>query len=269
MTKQTDVTVVVLTRGERPSLHEAAESVARQRFDGDVKLLFVVDAPALASPLPEVGVPTGTLQIGSRDALSLEPAERIATLRNIAVEVARSTWIAFLDDDNSWTDDHLATLLDVAASSGSRAVHSWRRLIDDAGRELAPLTFPWLPRGPEADDVFTGCVAAGILDPESAVVRDALVSIHDGRDYGMVDCGEWLLERDLYLSLRLRTSRTPEEIERRIGEDDLIRATLRQRGIEVACSRLPTVLYRVGGMSNCDTACFRHLPASANALART
>jgi hypothetical protein len=170
------------------------------------------------------------------------PFERIAELRQLAAQSCTADYTAFLDDDNVWTPDHLASLL-ALISPDRPAVHSWRTLVDHGHNPVAVDRFPWLPPGQEAVDRWTSLVANGVVDGGGAVVRD-------GVEHGMVDMGEWLFDTRLLRLLKFTRPRTPEEVAGRLGEDDIVLEQIRRLGVPTACTGVASLRYQLGGMSN-------------------
>jgi glycosyltransferase involved in cell wall biosynthesis len=249
-----EITVVVLTRGERPALRDALASVVAQDHCGPVRVLVVVDgsAPATVSlvTLPaRVHVETVVVS-GTSASLEGSAIERVSRLRNLALALVASPLVAFLDDDNAWSPDHLSSLWRAMRESGAPAVHAWRVLEDGAGCEWVPDRFPWLPEGDEERMAFARYRSAGVFGVSDGVVRDAVSVRVDGEEHGMVDMGEWLFDRALLSWLRFDTHYTPDDLRRRVGEDDKLLERLRALGIATACTRRPTLRYRLGGFSN-------------------
>jgi len=65
-------------------------------------------------------------------------------VRNVAMRLTRSRYVAFLDDDNVWAPDHLATALEVLeAPGGPDAVYTAVRRVLPDGSEHDVLSVPW------------------------------------------------------------------------------------------------------------------------------
>jgi glycosyltransferase involved in cell wall biosynthesis len=65
-------------------------------------------------------------------------------VRNVAMRLTRSRYVAFLDDDNVWAPDHLATALGVLeAPGGPDAVYTAVRRVLPDGSEHDVLSVPW------------------------------------------------------------------------------------------------------------------------------
>ncbi|MFF5185764.1 DegT/DnrJ/EryC1/StrS family aminotransferase [Streptomyces sp. NPDC000345] len=241
------VDVVVITTGDRPTIKEALASVAAQNTRATVKVTVWVDSPETG--LPDLGMtaPDQVVRIAT-DALPARSVERIGKLRELAIRACDADYVAFLDDDNIWETDHLSSLLAVA-ERGYPAVHSWRALISAEGVPATVDRFPWLPPGAAAVERLQVLSRLGVMDPGSPVVRDSSDFVHEDTR-GMVDMGEWLFDRRLLRTLRLHRPRTPRETEQRVGEDDILLEQLRALHVPIACTRRPTLRYRLGGLSN-------------------
>ena len=80
-----------------------------------------------------------------------DPDEAILTYGNApakrALTVARGQWIAHLDDDDEWDDDHLEVLLAVAQETRAELVYGkWRQRDSANGRLIAREFGEWPPR---------------------------------------------------------------------------------------------------------------------------
>lgn len=63
--------------------------------------------------------------------------EGAAKTRDRALRSARTTWVAFLDDDDEMLSEHLAILLATARETEADYVFSYYTVVDADGRELA------------------------------------------------------------------------------------------------------------------------------------
>jgi hypothetical protein len=129
---QHDVSVVIPTVG-RPSLVRAVRSVWEQEFEGSIQILIGVDQLSDARPLnavrqgPEhclttvldLGYSTSTLRGG------LYPTRAGGALRTILSYAANSQYVAYLDDDNWWAPNHLATLRQAIQESDWAFSYRW------------------------------------------------------------------------------------------------------------------------------------------------
>jgi len=247
------VAVVILTR-DRPELLEGAiASVGDQDSTLDRAVFvvnngFEVDLDRLRHRCPRTPIYSYTVRGASFD--ELPSVRRVAHLRNFALSLVDSDFVCFLDDDNQWEVDHLSSLYEVLIDHAAAASHSWRTVVCANGDPLPLHEFPWARTRTERLNRFEDATRAGLLSPGSAVVRDSVSALVDGRDVGMVDMGCWLFPRDLITALGLETSYDGKELDTCVGEDDKMLRALRLNAVPVACSMRPTLRYRLGGFSN-------------------
>ncbi|MDQ1521727.1 MAG: hypothetical protein QOI55_2800 [Actinomycetota bacterium] len=72
--------------------------------------------------------------------------------RNVGVRVSRSQYVAFLDDDNTWTRDHLESVLP-ALASGADLAYSGLEWVAEDGRQLGTQSVPF-DRARLRDDAY-------------------------------------------------------------------------------------------------------------------
>ncbi|KAA2264184.1 glycosyltransferase [Solihabitans fulvus] len=242
----TTVDVVVITRGDRDTLGAALASAVKQDTDADVRITVWVDGDRAPSAVAEV--PCEVITLAGQGLLPDDPFARIAALRDLAAARCTADHVAFLDDDNEWEANHLSSLLTLARA-GHLAVHSWRTLVGADGLPATVDRFPWLAPSPEAEALLGSLGDADVLDADSPVVRDRAVIDGVPGLTGMVDMGEWLFDREALRLLRFGRPRTPAEVAARVGEDDIVLEQLNRLEFPVGCTSLPTLRYRLGGMS--------------------
>jgi dTDP-4-amino-4,6-dideoxygalactose transaminase len=241
--RRPSIDVVLVTRGDRPTLVAALAGVAAQQVDADIRVTVWLDGPEPLGGVLDQGLKElRVVALNSRFVLPKAPFERIAELRQLAIQSCTADYTAFLDDDNVWTPDHLASLL-ALISPDRPAVHSWRTLVDRGHNPAVVDRFPWLPPSQEAVDRWTSLLAAGVVDIGGTVVRDSV-------EHGMVDMGEWLFDTRLLRLLRFSRPRTPEEVAGRLGEDGIVLEQIRRLGVPTACTGVASLRYQLGGMSS-------------------
>ena len=82
-----------------------------------------------------------------------ETNRRLPASRNAGTEVARGTWLAFLDDDDLWSPRKLRTQIDAAEASGASWVYARCVVVD---RGLRPLDLHPFPAPEELDELLRG-----------------------------------------------------------------------------------------------------------------
>ena len=132
------VSVVIPTRNRPEMVRRAVQSVQNQTFT-DIEIIVIVDGPdeATRAILSEVEDPR--LRVTFHDA-SVGGAQA----RNAGVEQARAEWIAFLDDDDQWLPEKLATQMEVARASTHHDICIGCKFIEQSniGERILPLRTP-------------------------------------------------------------------------------------------------------------------------------
>lgn len=113
----------------------------------------------------------------------------ISPTRNYGISLAQGQFIAFLDSDDLWDTDYLATHLATLADEGVSISYSRIRLIDMAGRPTGSITQPKLT-GLQASDMLRSNPCAGVLFVVRASVFER-VGVFD-EELRSVEDQEWL-----------------------------------------------------------------------------
>jgi glycosyltransferase involved in cell wall biosynthesis len=248
------VVVITVTRGRPLLLRRATESLLNQDWTGDLLHLIVVDA---CEPTVEEARQLSESSPGCIEWISVPRIEEqtfgpshLARLRNLAVRLVDSKWVAFLDDDNRWAPDHLRTLVDCAAWTGCPAVHSHRYLLHRDGSPYLEQRMPWKRDAAQGVRLYDELCQKGIFEPGSNVVRDRAQK-NDSHDTAqMVDMGEWLFSRPLLLEHPFEETYTYEDWVNVIPEDNKLLQRLVRHGVPTATTGRPTLYYYLGGYSN-------------------
>lgn len=267
------ITVITLTRRRCKLVRRAIASVRSQDYPGCIAHLVVVDDCA------ETIADLADIEHSSRRKLILHfesrvPGEirdgpvgidviypRIARLLNIAVRMASSRWIAFLDDDNEYEVNHLSSLVNCAVRNDCSAVHSFRKIYHANGSPYLERRFPWARDPEEARRIYELLCSKGVWVRNSHILRDragpsGLTSfrnstIMSSRDpVFLVDTSVWLLERTLLIKYPGPEIFSAEELENNTAPDDKFLELLLENGVRVVATGLPTLRYYLGGISN-------------------
>jgi glycosyltransferase involved in cell wall biosynthesis len=113
------VSVVLPVWNRAARLRRAVESVQRQTL-ADWELLIVDDGSDDDTPF----VLEGITRFEPRARMLRQPHTGVSRARNRAIEAARGRYIAFLDSDNTWMPDFLATILPVMEGRGLTAAYA-------------------------------------------------------------------------------------------------------------------------------------------------
>lgn len=185
-----DVAVVIPTV-VRPTLMQAVRSVFSQHYAGRVQILLGIDrwegrpedVQALLAESPshmavtviDLGYSTSQLHGG------LYPSAYGGGLKSMLTLAANSRFVAYLDDDNWWAPNHLATLL--PAIAGKQWAFCLRHFVEAAsGESLVPDT--WESVGPNRG--VYGAGQGGFVDTNCFLLDK--IACHDV-------IGEWAMTR--------------------------------------------------------------------------
>jgi hypothetical protein len=248
------VTLIILAHGRSQRLIEALNSVSQQDCDFPLRVLLFGDNAPYVNEIARSFDGMLTIDSLSIDGWISKPDkslfERVARLRNMALNLVETPLVCFLDDDNIWEKQHVSSLVEAMHTSGAPVAHSWRRLIREDDSEWIPNDFPWLPSGPESKALFKIYLTHGVFNERESIVRDVASLSVDGVDIGMVDLGEWMFDSILFELMSFDPIITQSDLAGRVGEDDKLLRRFHTFGIPIACSELPTLIYRLGGFSN-------------------
>ena len=247
------ISVITITRGRMTFLPRMIASVAAQRGDLTIEHLIVVDdCDATAEALAWFGQLPSHVRwwIDRRTQAETSGQPRSATLRNRAVAASAGGWVAFIDDDNLWDPDHLASLHQHALLSKTRAVHSWSLVYYRNGAPYIEERDPWIADDSLSRQRYKWLVSKGVRIPGSNEFRSRADPLGTADPVRTVDTGEWLLRKDLLLECPVPTEFSDDELADMVGEDDKLLAALVAQDEPIACSERPSQLYFLGGYSN-------------------
>lgn len=247
------ITVITLTRRRPNLLKRAIASVQQQDYQGTIVHMIMIDGCVetrellQSSNLPE----EVTWHWMPRKPEDASGPKRIAELRNRAVQLVKTEWISFLDDDNEFEPQHISSLIVCAKYNGCEAAHSQRKLFWLDGTPYLEPRLPWCRDEKKNAQLYLDLCKEGILEPGSNIVRDrAIPRSHPEVGTSVVDTGDWLLKRTVLLKYPFSTEYTYDDWLNLTTEDDKLLKCLIENGIPIACTELPTLRYYLGGYSN-------------------
>jgi GT2 family glycosyltransferase len=130
------VSVIIPTRDRVDHVRRAIASVRRQR-DVASEVIVVDDGSRGDVAARLAALAAGDVRV-VRNPVSRAPAGA----RNVGIDAAGATWVAFLDDDDSWAPDKLRCQLAALEATGARWAWSGAVYVTDEGEmlwaELAP-----------------------------------------------------------------------------------------------------------------------------------
>lgn len=177
---------VIIPTHERPILlKRALKSLAAQTYQ-NFQVVIVDDSPAYIPPYEELVLLAGKYSFIIRSGM---PGPAIS--RNMGVKVAESEYVIFLDDDDTFEPDHLASLAAAVADSSPEIIFtSYKVLLEN--RETTPPTPLGIQEmsisGIDKDSVFVrnqipnSCLAYR-LDVAQSAWHDPSMRIYEDWDY--------------------------------------------------------------------------------------
>ena len=141
MTPRRPTVSVVIPTHNRWTLLPRTLGGALRQTGTDFEVVVVDDASATPAPaMRELEDPRVRL-------IRTDDNRRAAGARNIGIEAARGEWVAFLDDDDLWAPDKLATQVDALGRAGATWSYGAAIVLDD---DLTPVAFE---PAPPADEI--------------------------------------------------------------------------------------------------------------------
>jgi hypothetical protein len=221
--------------------------VASQDHSGPVEHLIVIDdQPEVRELLRSTGQRPGTEVVyASRGPSDVDGPDRLARLRNLAVECAHNPFIAFLDDDNAWEPDHLSSLAETLTRTAADIAHTERRMFHEDDVPYLLPEFPWCRDPLTRREIYREYAELGIVTPGSNVFRDRL-----RMPYSCVDLGEWLLPREFLAEHPFERTYSTDDWQKIVVEDGKLAEEIKNSGLAVESTHSATLHYYLGGYSN-------------------
>ena len=215
------VSVVISTFDRPKMLREAIASVLAQDFR-DWELIVVDDCSDTAKAVAREFMAEGRFQGHRVRVLSTDaPSGYQCVPKNVGVLHSRGSYVAYLDDDNLWDTDHLATCVDTIERLGTDAVYSRWRYTGD---------------GPFTDKEF----------PHVPMTREVAQKLIQGPANNIVDSSSLLHSRASVLGCLGNRMWSPRV--RRFGDWDLV-ARMLNEGLTFAPTGKVTFTYRWHGQN--------------------
>lgn len=249
------ISVLVVSCRGIDAVSRVLDTVASQDVEADLNVTIIGDNPAWSpDDIPvqnNSSMKINAIGVATNEGWKNAPAVfRVSRLRNIALEYSTGDYVCFLDDDNSWEKKHLASLLSEIQSTGFLAAYSWRQLVDEQDNPWRENSFPWGRDQERKQQIYQLLVQHGIMNPKGNVFRDDHRFSGISSGVGLVDMGAWMLHRSVFDRMRFRTSYSELDILDSITEDDKFLKDFLTLGFDAVCTKLPTLIYRLGGYSN-------------------
>ena len=258
------VAVITITRS-RPELAQCLASVRSQTYVGRIDHIIVVDGEESGFRVP---VPPDTenrrtivrmVDLDRRvdDFIGVYTPSRLALLRNEGLDIVEAEFVGYLDDDNTYDAEHVASLVaTMRAAPDADVAYSWRRLQWPGGAPYLCQTYPWTPQARLSPDrhklaryIYDDLVAGGVFDRGSAVVRDTLIDTQ-GRPVYTVDTNELFVRTSVHRQFDNIVSYTWREMVGDYSDDYAWVKRCHELGLQFRASERTTVNYTIGGTSN-------------------
>lgn len=254
------VSVITVTYNREELLLRGMKSIADQDYAGPIEHIIVGDGSdflgkqedRIRSFYQRLNRPLEVVVIhGVRD-LDRYAWERVASHQNHAAREASGEYLVNLDDDNTFAPNHLSSL-HAKISEGYEAAYSWRYMYNANGAPYLVDRYPWLIGNDVLRErlLFKIQCEAGTFQPGSNLVRDGLYLDYMGYPYCTVDASEWMYRRKLFTSglLKFIDSYSYEDILFGHSSDYMLNKRIKELGLKVACTQLPTLNYYLSGNS--------------------
>ena len=239
-----NIIVITVTRHRCDLLKRAIESVKKQSYP-HVKHFIIIDDCQETQRMLETEYDADRAVFWKyfpRNVDDKSGPNRLAFLRNSAIQEIQSDYFSFLDDDNEFLSEHLEKLLYFAISEHCDAVHSYRQILYCDGKPYLETKSPWGRTEAQRLEKYKELVNNGVAVPGSNIWRDkAGVTI---------DTNVWLLKTELMKKLHIPTDYTFSDWNNIVPEDAKMMKMLLDEGIRICTNGLATVKYYLGGYSN-------------------
>lgn len=185
------VGVVVPVRDRAAMVVEAVASVLAQTYR-DFAVVVVDDGSsddsAAAAEVAVTGAPSGS-------RVARIPASGVAAARNAGAAAIDCAWLAFLDSDDLWLAEKLATQMAwLAAHASYRIAQTGERWLD-GGRHRNPRA--WHRK---EEQIFPRCLERCLVSPSAVVIRRDFYEALGGFDTAFAICEDY----ELWLRIALR-----------------------------------------------------------------
>lgn len=213
------ITVLTVTR-RIEALDRCIDSIQEQTYDGPIVHRFVVDGNdeivthltnrALSSRIPILWT------FMSRGFGDTDGPARLAVLRNAAVKLAGSDYVAFLDDDNRWEPIHLQSLWSTIVAESVDIAHTERKLFHHDGSPYLIPEFPWCRDEVSRRAIYTFILTALRQESWSAARTSSTIVSRCGSPgstsasgcFDEISCSQIRLRPDIVAGMEQQTHRS-------------------------------------------------------------
>lgn len=258
------VSIITPTYNRGENLFECIETVVNQTYAGKIEHVLMSDrSPFVQANRARLLEKNPNLTIIDVDQEKLKEEviacfipSRLSWIRNCAVQASQGDYVCYLDDDNKLSPDHIESLVEAIESELDIDIaYCWRQMVWEDGTPWIEEEYPWTPQARLATSkealsshIYEELVRAGVRTPGSNIVKDTVIS-EDGQQLYTVDQGEFLVKKDVHLTIPLTVKYPWRKMTGDYSDDhDFIeRAYL--AGCRFKCTEKATLYYTIGGCS--------------------
>jgi len=183
-----EVSVVIPTRDRWPLLSRLGLPAACSQEGVELEVIVVDDNSREPAPTELPGLEDARVRL-----LRSSDHRGVAAARNAGIAAARGEWIAFLDDDDTWSPEKLRRQLDAAHATNADFVYSGVVSVDTAGSVMHEHPVP------SPDDLARALLARCVIPAgaSNVLARGELVREVGGFDVTFRYLADW----DLWIRL--------------------------------------------------------------------
>jgi glycosyltransferase involved in cell wall biosynthesis len=167
-------------------------------------------------------------------------------VRNQGIALASGDFVAHLDDDNLFEDNHISTLLQAFTRQPQAVLaFSYRQLLINGKTPFNHPYHPWSSDLEEATRVYETYERMGIYRRDSHLMRDR-ITFHEERNCTL-DTNELLVRREIHHLFPFVENFSASMREAELGEDDIFCEQVYRAGLRIVASGEFTLKFTVGG----------------------
>ena len=247
MARSCDITVIVLHKPGRPYIFHSLLSIMKQILH-PAHIIIIIDgniSPANKNRLYKLTsqIPT---DIHEYSINQTDQVLKIQQLRLCSLDLIKTQWFVWLDDDNWWNNNHLSSLYESAKHNPGKMIYSYRLLWLNETTPYTKVENPWQANPNSCRRHSRYLDTLGIRPLGASWMRDGIFPDPFDGYYGTIDLGAWVNHIDIKNNMYLR------EINLEDGhyEDDFFLKSLINKNIDIIPTGKYTLNYRIGGTTS-------------------
>lgn len=205
------VSVIIPTFNRRDLVREAIDSVLAQR-GADFELIVIDDGSTDDTE-------TALAPLSHRLRYRWQANRGVSAARNLGAQLARGQWLAFLDSDDLWLPNKLATQLAYVTAHPDVQICQTGEIWIRNGVRVNPRAYHRVPDG----DVFLPSLRRCLVSPSAVMLRRSLFETAGGFDEDLPACEDYDLWLRIARTIRVALVDQPLIIKRGGHADQLSR----------------------------------------------